>query len=215
MESGERSNDHDNKNNKQQTTTTTSTSRYLLPFSRITVSVAWYIYLTVLKCICNVGLKKIISRSINYYTIPSTYMYLHQHAHLTLPHLTFSSHLIHTFPTTPSHTRHSHTHTLSVTISGLPPPTHLPYRTQVYLAFNVLLFLFLCLPCFIKYTYIHTFLFYQPSLPLGRYPPTLPIYFSYLPAQPSSVPTCLPVLSRMLYVVCCVLAMTTTKKSTL
>lgn len=34
---------------KQQatTTTSTSTSRYLLPFLRITVSVAWYIYLTV------------------------------------------------------------------------------------------------------------------------------------------------------------------------
>lgn len=68
--------------------------------------------------------KKIISRSINYYTIPSTYMYLHQHAHLTLPHLTFSFHLIHTTPTTPSHTLSLSS--LSLTISGLSPPT-LPY----------------------------------------------------------------------------------------
>lgn len=104
-----RSRQQKQQNNKQQTT---STSRYLLPFLRITVSVAWYIYLTVLKCICNVGLKKIISRSIKLYTIPSTYMYLHQHAHLTLPHLTFS---FSPYPYLPNNTfpyPHSLTHSL-------------------------------------------------------------------------------------------------------
>lgn len=97
-DSGERSNDHDNKNNKNnKQQTTLSTSRYLLPFLRITVSVAWYIYLTVCEMYMQCrSKKKIISRSINYYTIPSTYMYLHQHAHLTLHSV---SHLIHTFPT--------------------------------------------------------------------------------------------------------------------
>lgn len=94
------------KTTKQQTTST-STSRYLLPFLRITVSVAWYIYLTVLKCICNVGLKKIISRSINYIPYPPpTCTFTNT---LTSPYLTLHSvsHLIHTFPTTPFHTRPS------------------------------------------------------------------------------------------------------------
>lgn len=154
------------KTTKQQTTST-STSRYLLPFSRITVSVAWYIYLTVLKCICNVGLKKIISRSINYYTIPSTYMYLHQHAHLTLPHLTFSSHLIHTFPTTPSHTL-TLTHTLSVTISGLSPPTYLPTYppTLPYpsiLGIHVLSCFSFSSACLALHTYIHTLFSTSPA----------------------------------------------------
>lgn len=196
---------------KQQatTTTSTSTSRYLLPFLRITVSVAWYIYLTVCEMYMQCRSKKIIiSRSINYYTIPSTYMYLHQHAHLTLPHLTFS---FSPYPYLPN--KHlpipDPLFSLSLTISGLSPPTYLPTYppTLPYPSIPGIqcpAFLFLCLPCIIYiHTYIHTYFpFYQPSLPLGRYPPTLPNYFSYLPAQPSSVPTCLPVLSRMLYVVC-------------
>lgn len=186
------------KTTKQQTTST-STSRYLLPFLRITVSVAWYIYLTVLKCICNVGLKK-NHQSINkllYHTL-----HLHVPSPTRSPHLTSPTFSFSPYPYLPNNT-FPYPLSLSLTISGLSPPTylptHLPYRTQVYLAFNVLLFLFLCLPCIIKYTYIHTFLSTSPAyLPLG----TLPIYFSYLPAQPSSVPTCLPVLSRMLYIVC-------------
>lgn len=118
------------KTTKQQTTST-STSRYLLPFSRITVSVAWYIYLTVLKCICNVGLKKIISRSIKL-----LYHTLHLHVpsptrspHLTSPYIQFSP-----YPYLPNNT-FPYPLSLSLTISGLSPPTHLPYRTQVYLAF--------------------------------------------------------------------------------
>lgn len=184
------------KTTKQQTTST-STSRYLLPFSRITVSVAWYIYLTVLKCICNVGLKKIISRSIKL-----LYHTLHLHVpsptrspHLTSPYIQFSP-----YPYLPQ--QHlpipDHLFSLSLTISGLSPPT-LPYPGILGIQYPAFPF---PLPALLYiHTYIHTYFpFYQPSLPLGRYPPTLPIYFSCLPAQPSSVPTCLPVLSCMLCV---------------
>lgn len=156
------------KTTKQQTTST-STSRYLLPFLRITVSVAWYIYLTVLKCICNVGLKK-NHQSINKIIIPYPPPTCTFTNTLTSPYLTLHSVLTLSIPPqqTPSHTRPSLL-SLSLTISGLSPPTHLPthlpYRTQLYLAFNVLLFLFLCLPCFI---YIHTYI------------------LSFLPAQPTS-----------------------------
>lgn len=86
--------------------------------------------------------------------------------YLTLPYIQFLSLSIPS-QQTPSHTRPSLL-SLSLTISGLSPPTylptHLPYRTQVYLAFNVLLFLFLCLPCFTYiHTYIHTFISTSPA----------------------------------------------------
>lgn len=155
------------KTTKQQTTTTTSTSRYLLPFLRITVSVAWYIYLTVLKCICNVGLKKIISRSIKL-----LYHTLHLHVpsptrspYLTSPYIQFSP-----YPYLPNNTLpipDTHTHTLSLTISGLSPPTYpptLPYPSILGIQCPVLHFLFLCLPCFTYiHTYIHTFLSTSPA----------------------------------------------------
>lgn len=113
-ESGERSNDHDNKTTKQQTTTTTLTSRYLLPFLRITVSVAWYIYLTVLRCICIMQCRsKKNHQSIN----KLLYHTLHLHVpsptrspYLTSPYIQFSP-----YPYLPNNTfpyPHSLTHSL-------------------------------------------------------------------------------------------------------
>lgn len=163
---------------KQQTTTTTSTStsRYLLPFLRITVSVAWYIYLTVLKCICNVGLKK-NHQSINkllYHTWypPPTCTFTNT---LTSPYLTLHSVLTLSIPPQ----QHlpipdTHTHTLSVTISGLSPPTYLPthLHTLPYpsiLGIHVLSCFSFSSACLALFTSIHTYFpFYQPSLPLGR-----------------------------------------------
>lgn len=156
------------KTTKQQTTST-STSRYLLPFLRITVSVAWYIYLTVLKCICNVGLKK-NHQSINKIIIPyppptctftntltSPYLTLHSVFTLSIPpqqHLPIPDTL---------------THTLALTISGLSPPTYLP--TLPYpsiLGIHVLSCFSFSSACLALFTYIHTYI------------------LSFLPAQPTS-----------------------------
>lgn len=153
------------KTTKQQTTST-STSRYLLPFLRITVSVAWYIYLTVLKCICNVGLKKIISRSIKL-----LYHTLHLHVpsptrspHLTSPYIQFSP-----YPYLPNNTFPYPTiSSLSLTISGLSPPTYLPYRTQVYLAFDVLSCFSFSSACLALFTYLTYILSFLPAQPTSR-----------------------------------------------
>jgi len=147
--------------------------------------------------------KKIISRSIKLYTIPSTYMYLHQHAHLTLPHLTFS---FSPYPYLPNNTfpyPHSLTHSLWLYLASLHLPTYLPthlsYRTQVYLAFNVLLFLFLCLPCII---YIHTYILsFLPAQPTSRYVGTHLPYLSTFPTYQPSPAVCPP--ACLSYPVCC------------
>lgn len=177
---------------KDQTITTTKTTkqhqhqqagRYLLPFSRITVSVAWYIYLTVLKCICNVGLKK-NHQSIN----KLLYHTLHLHVpsptrspYLTSPYIQFSP-----YPYLPNNTFPYPLFSLFLTISGLSPPTYLPYRTQVYLAFMSCPAFPFPLPALL---YIHTYILsFLPAQPTSRYVgtlPTLPIYFSYLPTSPA------------------------------
>lgn len=155
---------------KQQatTTTTTSTSRYLLPFSRITVSVAWYIYLTVLKCICNVGLKE-NHQSIN----KLLYHTLHLHVpsptrspYLTSPYIQFLTLSIPPQQHLPI--PDTHTHTLSVTISGLSPPTYLPthLHTLPYpgiLGIHVLSCFSFSSACLALFTYIHTFLSTSPA----------------------------------------------------
>lgn len=155
------------KTTKQQQTTSTSTSRYLLPFLRITVSVAWYIYLTVLKCICNVGLKK-NHQSINKIIIPYPPPTCTFTNTLTLPYLTLHSVLTLSIPSQ----QHlpipdTHTHSLSLTISGLSlpylptyPPT-LPYPS--ILGIQCPAFPFPLPALHYLHTYIHTFLSTSPA----------------------------------------------------
>lgn len=191
--------------NKRQTTST-STSRYLLPFLRITVSVAWYIYLTVCEMYMQCRSKKKNHQSINKIIIPYPPPTCTFTNTLTLPYLALHSVLTLSIPPqqTPSHTRPSLL-SFSVTISGLSPPTylptHLPYRTQVYLAFNVLLFLFLCLPCII---YIHTYILsFLPAQPTSRYVGTHLPYLSTFPTYQPSLAVCPP--ACLSYPVCCIL----------
>lgn len=188
---------------KQQTTTTTtstSTSRYLLPFLRITVSVAWYIYLTVLKCICNVGLKKIISRSIKL-----LYHTLHLHVpsptrspYFTSPYIQFSP-----YPYLPNNTFPYPTiSSLSDYIWPLStyPPT-LPYPSILGIQCPAFPFPLPALHYLHIHTYILSFLPAQPtSRYVGRYLPYLPTFPTYQPSLAVCPPACLS--CPILYVVC-------------
>lgn len=139
--------------------------RYLLPFSRITVSVAWYIYLTVLKCICNVGLKK-NHQSINKIIVPYPPPTCTFTNTLTLPYLTLHSVFTLSIPPQQHLPIPDHLFSLSLTISGLSPPTYLPYRTQVYLAFMSCPAFPFPLPALL---YIHTYILsFPPAQPTSR-----------------------------------------------